>query len=85
MKSVSLNLQSQFKTFKYPAAAPEDWWSLAALCWPTSSIALLMSHTVTWESTVSVPRFLFADLIFTWLRNLNAMSPVKLNIHRQPS
>lgn len=42
-------------------------------------MALLMSQTVTWESSDSVFNLpLDGDgLFFTWLRNLNAMSPVE--------
>lgn len=42
-------------------------------------MALLMSQTVTWESSDSVFNLpLDGDgLFFTWFRNLNAMSPVE--------
>lgn len=67
----SLNLQSTMHV-----VVPDEWWNLVALSWPMSSIALLMSQTVTWES--SVPNLPLGDLFFTWLRNLNAMSPATL-------
>lgn len=69
--------QLKVEAIKYPALKPEDWWSLSALCWPTCSIALLISHTVTWESILSPLCFLFPDFLLTWSTNLNAMSPVK--------